>query len=203
MQAREDVSFLVAACRFWRTQLADPGLHRDHWGSGHAPRSVRLTPADVGCLWGIRTEVVARQAFALVTGLQPWDRKSIAKASKVRILHPPPRAERALDLRKRRSGALSLCPAVTGSSRLFTVVREEYGRKLRHIRLLDTCRQCQRGLDAYPRDLILAVDALRVDPEEDIHAVSCPFGDLGRRDAGIQPQRNGRVAQVVWALGER
>lgn len=36
--------------------------------------------------------------------------KSIAKASKVRILHLPPRAGRALDQRKRRSWALSFCP---------------------------------------------------------------------------------------------
>src|SRR5664280_1848746 len=35
------------------------------------------------------------------------DCKSIAKASKVRILHLPPCAERASDQRKRRSGALS------------------------------------------------------------------------------------------------
>jgi hypothetical protein len=131
MQAREDVSFFVAACRLWRTQLADPGLDRDHWGSGYAPRSVRLASADVGCLWGIRTEVVAGQTFPLVTGLQPWDCKSIAKASKVRILHLPPRAERAFDLRKRRSRALSLGPAVTGSKRLSTAVRPEYARKLR------------------------------------------------------------------------
>jgi hypothetical protein len=33
----------------------------------------------VGYLWGIRTEVVVGQAFALVTVLQPWDCKSIAK----------------------------------------------------------------------------------------------------------------------------
>ena len=43
-----------------------------------------------GYLWGIRTEVVEGQAFPLVIGLQPWDCKSIAKASKVRILHLPP-----------------------------------------------------------------------------------------------------------------
>src|SRR5664280_1220730 len=56
----------------------------------------------VGHLWGIRTEVVARQAFPLVTGVQTRDCKSIAKASKVRILHLPPRAERALDVMKER-----------------------------------------------------------------------------------------------------
>ena len=77
--------------------------------ASHRPResacvrkSVRLAPTDVGCLWGIRTEVVADQAFPLVTGLQPWDCKSIAKASKVRILHLPPHAERAPDAMKER-----------------------------------------------------------------------------------------------------
>src|SRR5665648_297828 len=59
------------------------------------------------------------------------DCKSIAKASKARILHPPLRAERASDLRKRRSEALSLGPAVTGSPWLSTAVRPEYARKLR------------------------------------------------------------------------
>jgi len=92
---------------------------------------------------------------------------------------------------------------VIGSNRLSTAVREEYGRKLRHARLLGSCRQCQRGLDACPRDIILAVDALGVDPEEDIHAVPGPLGDLGRRDPGIQPSRNGCVAQVVRVLGQR
>jgi hypothetical protein len=160
----------------------------------------RLTSA---VCWEYARKFVGGQALVLVTGSQSVVCKSIAKASKVRILHLPPRAERALDLRKRWLGALLCGPAVIGSNRLFTVVREEYGRKLRHSRLLGTCRQCQRGLDAYPRDFILAVDALRVDPEEDIHAVSCPFGDLGRRDAGIQPKRNDRVAQVVRAFGQR
>src|SRR5664280_1768323 len=50
----------------------------------------------VGQLWGTRTEVVAGQWFALVMVLQPWDCRSIAKASKVRIPHLPPRAERPL-----------------------------------------------------------------------------------------------------------
>ena len=29
----------------------------------------------------------------------------------------------------------------------------------------------------------------------------CPLGDLGRRDTGIQLERDGRVAQVVRAPG--
>ena len=45
--------------------------------------------------------------FSLVTGLPPLVCKSIAKASKVRILHLPPSIERAPDQRKRRLGASS------------------------------------------------------------------------------------------------
>ena len=98
--------------------------------------------------------------------------------TKVRILHLPQVRERASDLRKRRSGALSCGPAVSGSNRLSTGVREEYGRKLRNGRLLGSRRQCERSLDAYPRDLVLAIDALGVDPAEDIDAVPGPLRDL-------------------------
>jgi hypothetical protein len=73
-----------------------PCLEVPTMGHRHRTGSVRLAPADIGCLWGIRTEVVADRAFPLVTGLPPWDCRSIAKASKVRILHLPPRAERPL-----------------------------------------------------------------------------------------------------------
>src|SRR5450759_2807490 len=73
----------------------------------------------VGCLWGIRTEVVAGDAFPLVTGLQPWDCKPIANASKVRILHLPPRASVILHLPPRASvssGCDRVTPAVYGRS---------------------------------------------------------------------------------------
>jgi hypothetical protein len=53
-------------------------------------------------------KLLGDRAFSLVTGLSPMVCKSIAKASKVRILHLPPRAQRASDLRKRRTGTL-LC----------------------------------------------------------------------------------------------
>src|SRR5450756_1208776 len=64
---------------------------------------------------------VGGQALSLVTGLPPLVCKSIAKASKVRILHLPPRAERALDLRKRRSGALFMYPV--GVSKVASMTR--------------------------------------------------------------------------------
>ena len=94
-------------------------------------RGVRSSSVVGGCLWGMRTEVVGEVAYCLVRGLSPMDCKSIAKASKVRILHLPPRAERAPDQRKRRSGALSCGPAVIGSNRLSTAARREYAGKLR------------------------------------------------------------------------
>jgi hypothetical protein len=64
--------------------------------------AVRMWSVVVDCLWGMRTEVVGAQAFWLLTGLPSLVCSSIAKASKVRILHLPPRAERAPDLRRRR-----------------------------------------------------------------------------------------------------
>jgi hypothetical protein len=38
------------------------------WWAGQRAGSVRLVSTDVGCLWGVRTEVVAGQAFPLVAG---------------------------------------------------------------------------------------------------------------------------------------
>ena len=53
---------------------------------------LRVTSVEVGCLRGIRPKFVGGQALVLVTGSQSVVCKSIAKASKVRILHLPPRA---------------------------------------------------------------------------------------------------------------
>ena len=51
------------------------------------------------------------------------DCKSVAKASKVRILHLPPPAQTAPDLRKRRSGAVPSCPAMSDEIRASTAIR--------------------------------------------------------------------------------
>ena len=59
---------------------------------------------------GYGRKLFRERAFSLVTGLSLKVCKSIAKASKVRILHLPPRAQMAPDLRKRRSGAPSCTP---------------------------------------------------------------------------------------------
>ena len=61
----------------------------------------------------MRAEVVGGETFAPVTGLLPVVCKSMAKVSKLRILHLPPRLERSLDAQKRRSGALSCCSLLT------------------------------------------------------------------------------------------
>jgi hypothetical protein len=89
-----------------RTQLADPAPMAATGAA--ADVDVRLAPDDVGRLWGIRTSVVVGQASTLVTGLQPRDCKSIAKASTVRIPRLPPRAKRAPDAETRFGGPLRI-----------------------------------------------------------------------------------------------
>jgi hypothetical protein len=49
-----------------------------------------LTLGAVEWLCGISGEVCERAAFAQVSAVEPADCKSVAKASKVRILHLPP-----------------------------------------------------------------------------------------------------------------
>ena len=132
------------------------------------PGSVRLSPSDVGCLWGIRTEVVACKAFLLVTGLEPWDCKSNAKASKVRILHPPPHAERAPAAETPVGGPL----VWSGCDRVKPAVHGCWwkdGVSFGHVRLSDTRRQRCRDLNTLRRDLILALHTRGVDPEG-VHA---------------------------------
>src|SRR5665647_930315 len=62
-----------------------------------------------GCRWfssavcgEYARKLLIGRAFPLVRGVPPVDCKPIAKASKVRILHLPPRAERAPDVMKER-----------------------------------------------------------------------------------------------------
>jgi hypothetical protein len=58
----------------------------------------------------------------------------------------------------------------------------------------------QGCLDPASSLVALAIDDLGVDPQQDMHAVAGPFGDLCRRDACAQPQRDSRVPEVVGAL---
>ena len=48
-------------------------------------------------------------------------------------------------------------------------------------------RLAQRLDDPALGELVLADDALGVDPQQDIHAVPGPFGDLGGIDASVEP----------------
>ncbi|MEU5785013.1 hypothetical protein [Micromonospora lupini] len=63
-------------------------------------------------------------------------------------------------------------------------------------------RICERVADLVVHGVVAAVDAVGVDAEQDGDAVAQPPGDLGRRDAGIQPER-GRVPQVVGPADQR
>src|SRR5665647_3578455 len=72
-------------------------------------------PVAVGCgrlsVGNTRGSLLADRASSLVTGLPPLVCKSIARASKVRILHLPPRAQRAPDAMWERGLRSSWPPA--------------------------------------------------------------------------------------------
>jgi hypothetical protein len=57
--------------------------------------------------------------------------------------------------------------------------------------------------DALVGGVGLAVDAVGVDLEQDRDAVPGAAGDFGGGDAGVQPQGDGGVPQVVGAAGQR
>jgi hypothetical protein len=45
-------------------------------------------------------------------------------------------------------------------------------------------------------ELVLAHDALGIDPQQHVHAVPGPLGYLGRVDAAVQPRRQAGVPEV-------
>jgi hypothetical protein len=51
--------------------------------------------------------------------------------------------------------------------------------------------------------VVLAGDALGIDPEQNVHAVTGPRGDLWGRDAAVEPGRHCGVPKVVWPARER
>jgi hypothetical protein len=66
-----------------------------------------MSRVDVEGPWGIRGELSLAAASVLVSESHYLDCKSVAKATKVRILHLPPSAPRGPDQRKRGSGPLA------------------------------------------------------------------------------------------------
>ena len=51
--------------------------------------------------------------------------------------------------------------------------------------------------------VLLAGDALGVDPQQNVHAVASPLGNLGRGNPGVQPGGNRRMPQIVRAPGQQ
>jgi hypothetical protein len=68
---------------------------------------------------------------------------------------------------------------------------------------LPRCSAFERCVDSRIRDGFAAVDAGGVDAEQNIHAVPGASGYLGGEDTGIEPERDGCMAQVVRASGDR
>ena len=62
---------------------------------------------------------------------------------------------------------------------------------------------CVKGVfDPLADSVVLTVGTVQVDLTQDTDAVPSPGGDLGGRAAGVQPQGQGGVSQVVGAAGE-
>src|SRR5215813_10031404 len=61
----------------------------------------------------------------------------------------------------------------------------------------------QRFTDASLGELVLAHNALGVDPQQHVHAVPGPLGYLGRVDAAVEPRGQAGVPEVIWAPRER
>jgi hypothetical protein len=81
--------------------------------------------------------------------------------------------------------------------------RGRYNRWLSHGRARTTsCGRLEDVADLLVEEVVLAVDAVAVDGEQDGDAVPGPGGDLGGVSAGVQPQRQGGVTQVVGAAGD-
>ena len=51
--------------------------------------------------------------------------------------------------------------------------------------------------------VLLAGDALGINPQQNVHAVSCPLGDLGCWYSSVEPCGQRRVAQVIGPPGQQ
>ena len=61
----------------------------------------------------------------------------------------------------------------------------------------------QRFADPALGELVLAHNALGVDPQQHVHAVPRPFRHLGWVHAAVEPRGQAGVPEVVWAPRER
>jgi hypothetical protein len=88
-----------------------------------------------------------------------------------------------------------------GSSRRFPAI----GGHLRNHRETRSSGRVvvERVIDAVVPELLVTVDASGVDAEQYSDAMLGPPGDLGRRNASIQPQRHPVVPQVIGPPGQR
>src|SRR5215467_3715714 len=61
----------------------------------------------------------------------------------------------------------------------------------------------ERCADPALGELVLAYDALGVDPQQHVDAVPGPLRHLGRVDAAVEPRGQAGVPEVIWAPRER
>src|SRR5260370_18127388 len=95
------------------------------------------------------------------------------------------------------SGGCVACPAVSGRIRLSAAVRAEYVLKS------GPGLVAEGGLDPLADERVAAVEALRVDLEQDLDGVAGPLGDRARRHAPVQPGPYLGMAQAVGRAPQR
>jgi hypothetical protein len=127
-------------------------------------------------------------------------------SSPTRPTHPKPRSGR-FDLRKCLIFSISASWRLCGCARLGAAkcgslcpIRAQVQDRQR-VAAVSVLPQC--FADPALRQFVLADDAFGIDPQQYVHAVPGPLGNLGRVDAAVEPGGQAGVPQVVRAPGER
>ena len=175
----------------------------------------RLPPGRVATGFGIRgcpCYPSTRTKAGCPSGQWEWTVNPSRKLRRFESFTCHPVHKRAPDQRKRRFGAFFVAPArvrlISGSERCSTGVSGELVGKFGPwpLSLGPWLHWFSGGLegrlDPSSRRLVLSGDARGVNAEKHVDAVARPLRDLSCGHAGVQPEGDCCVAQVVGALGE-
>src|ERR1039457_5328868 len=143
-----------------------------------------------------------------------WRSRSVkpsAKPTLVRTQHLPPPAETAPGLRICGRGLILPSAVMCGRGQAYAGACAQYVPKIAAGSVIEAVRPARGAavvwsgrFEGAPHGLVLLPgDAVGVDPEEHVHAVACPFGDLWRGHSGVKPCRDGGVTEVVGAPGQQ
>ena len=130
--------------------------------------------------------------------------KPSAQPTLVRTQHLPPPANIPPELHKPGSDAILPCATACGArypyaARCAKYVPKPGGSALDHLLMV---LGTGGFFNATFRFVLLPEDALGVDPQQDVHTVAGPSGDLRGWYPGVQPGGDRCMPQIVRALGQ-